>query len=525
MITKTNKIFIIGCVCCCITATITSCSDDDPIPSVTPATCPSSIEMQLPTEMQRLVYTDNTGASVLPLIVGESVQLGYNLLPADATFNNVVWSSSDTSVASVTADGKVEALSERGLGYSIVTVAPTGMYAGSGVLSTLKVKVAAHLQKATAIALSATETEVYEGEQITLGYEIAPEATTYRTLQWTSSDEGVATVDSHGVVTGVSTGGNATRKNVTITATAMDGSGVKASIDITVKRVVQPQSVALDQTYAADNGYAFALNEQGTQLTYSTVPAESTQSLIEWTSSDEEIATVEAGYVRFKGFGEVTITATCPETGNKSSIKLNIPAGLIRETFHNPDHYSVYNASQSGNGTSSSHEWHDGYITITTYSQNATNQRADIKWWDTPVTLHAGNYPVIAIKLDDVKDLYKAEGVTARNLNFDVVGKSESGVDFKALGNGNNKYTGDLRCEDGSHVFIYDLSTLAFGTGGLAPTTESITFNTFQLKYADIKTINHQITYNLYWFQTFKTVDDVKRYVTEVDGQSYEVIK
>lgn len=533
MITDMNYIKIMRYVycmavvgfCAMLMVFVTSCSkDDERIPNVTSAICPSAIALQVPTEYSKLIYTDNTGADVLPLVVGESVQLGYSLEPADATFNNVTWSTSDASVASV-ADGKVEALSEKGLGYSIVTVAPTGMYAGSGVLSTLKVKVAAHLQQATAITLSATETEVYEGEQITLFYDIEPEAVTYRTLEWSSSDNSVATVDSKGIVTGVSTGGTATTKKVTITGKAMDGSGVAGSIEITVKRIVQPQSITLDQTYSSDNGYAFALNEQGATLSYTTIPAESTQSLIEWSSSDESIATVEGGYVKFIGFGEVTITAICPETGNQSNIKLNIPCGLLRETFHNANHYSVYNASQSGNGTSSSHEWHDGYITITTYTQNATNQRADIKWWDTPATLHAGNYPIIAIKLDDVKDLYGSEGVTARNLNFDVVGKSESGVDFKALGGGNNKYSGDLKCSDGSHVFIYDLSTVTFGTGGLAPTNESITFNTFQLKYADIKTINHQITYNLYWFQTFKTVDDVKKYVTEVDGLTYEVIK
>ncbi len=523
--TSIKKIFAVGLICCGFAAALTSCSkDDDRIPNVTSATCPSAIEMQIPAEMQKLIYTDNTGADVLPLIVGETVQLGYSLAPEDATFNNVVWSTSDATVASV-SEGKVEALSERGLGYSIVTVAPTGMFAGSGVVSALKVKVVSRLQQASEIILSADVTEVYEGEQVAISYAIEPEATTYRTLEWSSSDASVATVDSKGVVTGVSTGGTATRKTVTITAKAMDGSGVSASIEITIMRKVQPQDITLDQTYSADNGYAFALNEQGVNLSYTTVPAESTKSLIEWSTSDASIATVEGGYVKFVGFGDVTITATCPETGKSSSIKLNIPVGLLRETFHNKDHYSVYNAKQSGNGTSSSHEWHDGYITITTYTQNATNQRADIRWWDTPATLHAGNYPIIAIKLDDVKDLYKAEGVTARNLNFDVVGKSESGADFKALGGGNNKYSGDLKCSDGSHVFIYDLATVAFGTGGIAPTNESIVFNTFQLKYADIKTIDHQITYNLYWFQTFKSVNDVKKYVTDVDGLTYEVIK
>jgi hypothetical protein len=333
----------------------------------------------------------------------------------------------------------------------------------------------------------------------------------------------VATVNSKGVVTGVSTGGSET-KVVTITGKTMDGSGVSGSIDITVKRIVPPTEVAIDQTVSADNGYAFAINEQTTTLKYTTVPAKATQSQLTWTSSDETIATVEGGKVTFKGFGNVTITATCPN-GEKSSINLNIPCGLLRETFHNASHYSVYDAKQSGSGTSTSHVWHDGYLTIKTYTVNATTQRADLKWYDLPAVLHAGNYPIVAIKVEDVKDLYKDAGVTARNLNFDVVGTSESGKEYKALGNGNNKYSGDLKCSDGSHVFIYDLSVLSFGTGGMAPTNESISFRTFQLKYADIKTIDHQITYNLYWFQTFKSVDDVKKYVTDVDGLTYEIIK
>ena len=521
MITKIYKYMFAGFIGC---AMLSACSkDNDSIPDVAPAICPSVIEMQIPAETAKLIYTDNTGADVLPMIIGETVQLGYTLEPAEATFKNVTWTTSDASIVSVT-DGKVEALSEKGLGYSIVTVAPTGMYAGSGVLSTLKVKVDAHMKQATSVQLSAENTDVYEGEQTVLSYELEPEACTYRTLEWTSSDPSVATVDSKGVVTGVSTGGGVT-KVVTITGKTMDGSNVSASIEITVMRIVDPTDVTIDQTVSADNGYAFAINEQGTTLKFTTVPAEATLSQLEWSSSDESIATVDGGNVTFKSFGEVTITATCPTTGNKSTIKLNVPCGLLRETFHNEKHYSIYDAKQSGNGTSTSHEWHDGYLTITTYKANATTERADLKWWDLPAVLHAGNYPVIAIKVDDVKDLYKADGVTARNLNFDVVGTSESGKEFKALGNGNNKYSGDLKCSDGSHVFIYDLSVLSFGTGGLAPTNESISFRTFQLKYADIKTIDHQITYNLYWFQTFKSMDDVKKYVTDVDGLTYEVIK
>ena len=71
-----------------------SCTDDDRIPNVEEAFCPDAIEMQIPADMQKLIYTDNTGADVLPLIVGQTVQLGYNLEPADATFKDVLWTSS-----------------------------------------------------------------------------------------------------------------------------------------------------------------------------------------------------------------------------------------------------------------------------------------------------------------------------------------------------------------------------------------------------------------------------------------------
>ena len=173
MITKIYKYVFAGFVGCAI---LSACSkNDDRIPNVESAICPSGIEMQIPAEMAKLIYTDNTGADVLPMIVGETVQLGYTLAPEEATFKNVTWTTSDASIVSVT-DGMVEALSEKGLGYSIVTVAPTGMYAGSGVFSTLKVKVDAHMKQATAVTLSTDISEVYEGEKTVINYELEPEA-------------------------------------------------------------------------------------------------------------------------------------------------------------------------------------------------------------------------------------------------------------------------------------------------------------------------------------------------------------
>ena len=502
-------------------ASFSACNDTDEQTELSSAIYPSSIEMLLPDELQELVYVDHsTNISVLPLLKGEKISLDYKMLPENVTFNEAKWSSTDESVATVEADGDVEALKA---GYAVLQVAPVVAYSGSGVNSTLRLAVVDELVKAEAITLTSPASELFESESIQLSATIAPENATYKTVRWSSSDETIATVNNQGVVTGVSAPG--TQAKVTITATALDGSGVSASREITVIKMVQPQSITLDQTYAKDNGYECAIADKTIKLTYTTVPENSTASVIQWASSNEDIATVDNGVVTFnqKGaFGDVVITATCPETGNSSSITLNLAEGLVRELFHNKDNYSWYNAKQSANGTSSSHKWTYGKLAVTTFTVNATTQRADFKCWSPKTWLHAGKYPIFAIRMDDVKDKYAGQ-VTGRNINIDASG-SCNGKDFKGSLGGNNAWEHDYKCSDDSHVFIYNLAAQKFQTGGILPTTSVAAFKTFQFKYADMKPIDHQIEYNVYWVQTFKTLDDLQRYI-QSEGLTYEIIK
>lgn len=63
-----------------------------------------------------------------------------------------------------------------------------------------------------------------------LNAEVLPEDATDRGILWACSDEAVAIVSDRGIVTGVSEG------RARITAEARDGSGIRAHIDVTVKR-------------------------------------------------------------------------------------------------------------------------------------------------------------------------------------------------------------------------------------------------------------------------------------------------
>lgn len=496
------------------TAAMTSCSDDNEGGNLYSAVIPSKVEFNLPEAQQQLVYTDATGAKCLPLVKGETLQLQYTMTPEDVTYNDVQWTSSNVDFATVSDQGLVTAVN--GDGYSIVQVAPVGLHEGSGINANIKVVVSSEMRKATAITVTSTSTEVYAGDTLHFCAFIAPANSTYKTVKWSVDNEAAASIDP---MTGVLTAkqAEAATTPVKVIATALDGSGVVGEKSVNVKKIVAPESVAIDQTFSAANGYECALNEQTLNLGFTTVPAECTTSLLKWTSSDESIATVDAGVVSFKGFGKVTITAATPD-GKTSSIVLNIPCGLVRETYRNENHYSFRPAN-----TSTKYTWGNGFLTVTTAATNATTQRADLKWYDLPLTLHAGNYPVLAVKIEDAKDL--GIGVKSRNFNFDAVGKSESGKEYKALGGGNNKWSNELKCADGSRVFIYDLSKVAFGTGGVAPTNESISFRVFQLKYADIKTIDHSFDYKVYWMQTFKSVADVENYVKKVDHVEYDVVK
>ena len=508
----------------CLFALLPACASRDITTDVEAAYCPSQITIVLPDRESALLYDDPaTGTLVLPLIVGEKVTLQWELTPDMVTFTDVLWASSNPDNVSVSETGVIEALSAAGLGYSIISVTPKGMYSASGVSASLRVKVSAELVKATAIEVASEsgENSIFIGDKLHLVPTISPAEATYRTVTWSSENTEIAVVDGNGVVTGVSTHGKL-NETVAIVATAADGSGVVGKFDVRVKDVVDPSAVKIDEAYDK-NHYTCCVYDRSVKLAYTTVPEESTFSKIVWESSDPDIATVEDGVVYFNqlgNFGEFTITATCPN-GESDQIRMNMPAGWIREHLDNENNLTWGVASQSGGGTETSQVWHEeGYVTVTTYNQNATNQRADFQS-KGKIWLCTANYPVFAIRMDYVLDKY--DFLTFCGYKFDCAGKDlESGKEYKGeVGGGNNTWSKRYKCSDGTSVMVYDLREKGFPTGGILPATSIAEFTTFQIKYADMRPCETQITYNVYWVETFKSMDDVEAAMT-AEGLTWE---
>ena len=221
------------------------------------------------------------------ILLGQTFSLSATLAPADVTEKAITWTTSDTSVSSVDAEGKATAV---GVGEADITATTT-----NGITATCHVKVLPIL--VSSITLSSKEIigEVGNKEQISAS--VLPENATTKTLTWASTDTSVATVDADGNVAFVKAG------TATITATATDGSGASATCAVTVKQPATGIEIS-ETSVTIQKGEAKS-------LTASVGPDDASDKSIAWTSSDTSVASVDAeGTVTAIDYGETIITAT-----------------------------------------------------------------------------------------------------------------------------------------------------------------------------------------------------------------------
>jgi uncharacterized protein YjdB len=219
----------------------------------------------------------------------------------------VAWSSSDSSIATVSSTGAVTAYKP---GSTTITASAGGKQA-KATLTTNPAIVAS-----VVIAVNASTIQIGQTTQAAaMAYDSTGNQITGRAVTWSSAKPSVATVSSLGVITGVDTGTtkiSAIVDGVSGSTTETVGGATVANLSV----VLDKSSVPVGSTAQAT---AIATDASGNVLTGRTVT---------WNSSSSSIATVSSGgLVTAVGSGTVSISGTVD--GKTASATLVVTSAVV----------------------------------------------------------------------------------------------------------------------------------------------------------------------------------------------------
>ncbi len=224
--------------------------------------------------------------------VGDSQTLTTIVTPNNATNLNLKYTSSNTSVVTVSEKGYAVA---NAIGTAVITVETTD---GSNLKQQMTITVTEKIVKVKSIALNLPgESDIAVDETRVITAVVFPLDATASDLEWYSSNEDVISI-SDNEITGVEPG------KAIIIASATDGTGISARLSVSVYEPKgEPRTISLDgnskMTLDSDQTLAVILNPAKTIM-----PDD-----LEWTSSNDEIVDVSDGLVTANGLGTATVTA------------------------------------------------------------------------------------------------------------------------------------------------------------------------------------------------------------------------
>ncbi len=222
--------------------------------------------------------------------VDDVFTLTAKVMPEKAA-QNVVWTMDKTNILQNMGDGKFKALKA-----GVVTITATAQD-GSGVNTACHVTVKNPM--ATQVVLNETQHNSIVDNVFTLTAKVMPEKAAQKVV-WTMDKTNILQDLGNGKFKALKAG------KVTLTATAQDGSEVKATCHVTVKNPMATQVVLNKTQHNAIVDDVFTLTAQ-------VMPEKATQNVV-WTMDKTNILQ-DLGNGKFKALkaGEVTITATAQD--------------------------------------------------------------------------------------------------------------------------------------------------------------------------------------------------------------------
>ena len=241
---------------------------------------------------------------VAEILKGQTEKLTVTLVPEDTTYTGKVeWTSSDNTIATVDENGNVKGIKE-----GMVIITAKAVENGNEIIDTAEVTVKEI--PLDSIAIDMADFDLGIGRTQSLGVVCNPENTTDDiNVEWTSSDNKVATVDENGVVTAIAEG--------TAVITAKVGDKI-ASVTVTVK-AIPITSITIDAPVKVLVG-----GNVDVKLTVNPTDATYNMSDLKFVSSNSDVLTInEDGTIVAKGLGKAILTVEAPN-GVKSQVEIEV---------------------------------------------------------------------------------------------------------------------------------------------------------------------------------------------------------
>ena len=257
------------------------------------------------------VKSVNLNENSITIEEGKTYTLIATVLPENATNQKVNWASKDESIATVTGG----VITGKKAGKTTVTVTTDD----GEKMATCEVTVTAKTISVDSVELDKRSITIEEGKTEVLIATVLPENATNKKINWSSTDKSIATVIG-GVITGKKAG------KTTVTVTTVDKE-LTASCEVTVKNAETPH-VSVESVNLNEN--SITIEEGKTKTLIATVmPENATNKNIDWSSTDESVATVKNGVIEGKGPGKTTVTVTTVDKELKASCEVTVEAKTI----------------------------------------------------------------------------------------------------------------------------------------------------------------------------------------------------
>ena len=275
------------------------------------------------------VDVDVSGVTVSPSVAGfknkasalpkSNVQkLTATVSPQQAFNKNVSWTSNDTSVATVDNNGNVSLTTKGGVAYITATTEDGGFTDTATIYSVIK---------ADSLTIRG-DIELEVGNTLNIAPQVsyAPADANYLTIEYSSSNDNIFTVNSQGVITAAAVG-NATL-TITLTQAYPDDPNpyvITATKQVLVREVYVPvESITIEPS-----SIIMGKNSSAT-LTATVTPANATEQSITWISSSSGTVAIKKQNgltctINSKtSIGTVTITARSSDGTHSATCKVTV---------------------------------------------------------------------------------------------------------------------------------------------------------------------------------------------------------